>query len=142
MWTYEQSIESLTRKFLSSIVNDPNASQREQIRAAEVLGKINAETAVHQQVPLNKWLELLELVDDLDNVPSEIQKLDNLMNSTMTPEELQQKAIAALTQAEKLQTQLLRLTVGKVDRAAVQNAIASTRAAVEVLTEWYGKQPE
>ena len=42
----------------------------------------------------------------------------------MTPEELSEK-----------QTQLLRLTVDKGDREAVQDAIGGTRAAVEVLTE-------
>lgn len=59
----------------------------------------------------------------------------------MNVDELKATAIDALTLAEKLQAQLLKLTIDKGDREAVQDALGSTRAAVEILSEWYGKEP-
>mgnify|MGYP006924400000 CR=1 FL=1 len=56
-------------------------------------------------------------------------------------DELKATAIDALTLAEKLQSQLLKLTIDKGGREAVQDALGSTRAAAEILTEWYGKEP-
>jgi hypothetical protein len=60
----------------------------------------------------------------------------------MTPDELKQNALAGLTAAEKLTMRLFDLTTDQGDTQAARHALGNIRAAIEILEEWYGFEPE
>jgi hypothetical protein len=60
----------------------------------------------------------------------------------MTSDELKQNALAGLTAAEKLTMRLFDLTTDQGDIEAARDALSNIRAAIEILEEWYGFEPE